>query len=267
MAHIHPLTNYSYPYKECNSLYPYFLFTVGHYNYQPYLERINSFYHEFHWITSGSGVYNLNGETVTLSKGDCVFMKKNFNCSYEAKSSDSTFATSWVAFIGGDELLEKNNFSEYKIFKTPPIAEKLWHDMIELCKKGASEAQRSAACYGFLVEMLDYLDRSQKNVSELVKDYITKHYDRNITLEEVANIIGMTPTSLSRHLRRRKKDNFLKQLKDTRIQNAKDILETTDLPAISVAGMCGFDSPSYFGKIFKEETGMTPLEYRKSLHK
>ena len=267
MAHIHPKTNYSYPYKERYSLYPYFLLAVGCYNHQPFLSRETSFYHEFHWVTNGSGVYNLNNEIVTLSKGDCIFIRKFFKCSYEAKSPDSPFSTSWVAFVGGDELLEKHNLYDYKIFKTPRIADSLWKDMIELCKNGACEAERSSACYDFIVRMLDCLSQRNKNISEQVKDYIIQHYNRNITLDEVANFIGMTPTSLSRHLRKKKQDNFLKQLKDIRIETAKDLLKTTDLPAISVAGMCGFESPSYFGKIFKEETGMTPLEYRTKLSK
>ncbi|MNJ03440.1 Xylose operon regulatory protein [compost metagenome] len=40
------------------------------------------------------------------------------------------------------------------------------------------------------------------------------------------------------------------------------MLRTTELPVQEIGRCCGFDSPSYFGKVFREYMSMTPKEYR-----
>ena len=53
-------------------------------------------------------------------------------------------------------------------------------------------------------------------------------------------------------------------LKRIRIEKAKKMLENKVILVEQIAALCGFESPSYFIKIFKKETGLTPLEYRKA---
>jgi Transcriptional regulator containing an amidase domain and an AraC-type DNA-binding HTH domain len=40
------------------------------------------------------------------------------------------------------------------------------------------------------------------------------------------------------------------------------MLRTTDLPVQTIGEQCGFDSPSYFGKVFRQYMSMTPKDYR-----
>ena len=53
-------------------------------------------------------------------------------------------------------------------------------------------------------------------------------------------------------------------IRDVRISEAKEMLTTTDDPVTEIAEKCGFDSGSYFSKIFKQYTSLTPTEYRKA---
>lgn len=259
-----PHTIFSYQNKLNSSKYPFFLASTGHFNKQTEVNRNTSFWHEFHWITKGSGVYNLDGKNIVLSAGDCIFLKKDYKCRYRVADSDSFYSTSWVAFLGGDEILEKHNFENFKIFKIPPCAERLHGKIIEQCKNGASEAKRSIVCYEFVIELLDTLLRREKDIKGLIKNYIQENFERNITLNDVAEEVGMTANSLCRYLKNNNIDSYVKQLTDTRISNAKLLLETTNYQVSDVGILCGFEDPSYFGKIFKKETGITPLEYRKS---
>lgn len=54
-------------------------------------------------------------------------------------------------------------------------------------------------------------------------------------------------------------------LKTLRISRARIFLhQYPEKKTLEIAEMCGFQSPSYFGKVFKEEVGVTPEMYRKS---
>lgn len=263
MAEVRPTIFYSDLPKSFSAPYPIYLVSVGHFNSQPNETRSDKEYHEFHWITKGSGIYHIGNEDIKVSKGMCIFMRSGFDCHYEPANEDEPFSTSWVGFLGGDELLNFYNLQEYKIFKSPQNIDIFQSKVIEACKNKTSESRRSVACYNFLAEILEAMYLQDRDIADLVKYYISQNFARNITLEEVASEIGITKFSLCRYLKSKNEDTFVNQLKDVRIQNAKSVLETTSLSATQVSIFCGFESPSYFGKIFKEKTGLTPQEYRK----
>jgi transcriptional regulator GlxA family with amidase domain len=48
-----------------------------------------------------------------------------------------------------------------------------------------------------------------------------------------------------------------------RLEEAKQILETTDTAVEAVANEVGYEDPSYFGRLFKRTVGLTPAQYRK----
>ena len=53
-------------------------------------------------------------------------------------------------------------------------------------------------------------------------------------------------------------------LTQCRIENAKKLLWNTEIDIIEIAERCGFSSQQHFNKVFKKETGTTPLVYRRS---
>lgn len=54
----------------------------------------------------------------------------------------------------------------------------------------------------------------------------------------------------------------LTYLRDRRVEAAVTLLRTTDLPIQDIGKQCGFESPSYFGKVFRVYMSMTPKKYR-----
>ena len=58
-----------------------------------------------------------------------------------------------------------------------------------------------------------------------------------------------------------------KYILDFRITQSEEFLFTSDWSVDYISQICGFNSPSYFSKIFKEYHGISPTEYRKSRHK
>ncbi len=94
------------------------------------------------------------------------------------------------------------------------------------------------------------------------KEVINNHYKQNITLNEVANIVGVTPSYLSRVFKKETGINFIDYLNNIRIEEAKLLLSESDMKVLEVSERVGFNSTEYFTRIFKKHTGESPLHFR-----
>ena len=242
--------------------FPVYPMSIGQYVNQPAITRDGHMWHEFHMITKGVGVYTINGEKFTLSVGDGIFMRADFKCSYESIDNSVPFSTSWVAFTGGDELLDLYNISDHKIFKYHSYLHKYHQDIINVCENRGSEAQRSASCYYFVVEMLESISKQERDISVLINKYLMNNYNKNITIDDVADEVRMSKYALYRYLKKHNMESIANQIKNIRISKAEIMLKDTNYPTSQIGSFCGFESPSYFCKVFREQTGLTPLEYR-----
>lgn len=92
---------------------------------------------------------------------------------------------------------------------------------------------------------------------------IHEHYDRPITLEEVAAAANVGKRECLRCFQRTIGVTPIQYLLRFRIRQASRLLAETDLPITEVALRCGFESPSYFALTFRRLTGRTPREHRR----
>ena len=97
-----------------------------------------------------------------------------------------------------------------------------------------------------------------------VLTYIEKEYSC-CTLKGAAEHFGMAPDSLSRMLKRETGDSFNKLLQRQRISIAKALLANTDLAVTAIGKQVGYDNMSFFYRKFKEDTELTPADYRTAL--
>ena len=97
-----------------------------------------------------------------------------------------------------------------------------------------------------------------------VLTYIEKEYSC-CTLKGAAEHFGMAPDSLSRMLKRETGDSFNKLLQRQRISIAKARLANTALAVTAIGKQVGYDNMSFFYRKFKEDTGLTPADYRTAL--
>jgi two-component system response regulator YesN len=92
--------------------------------------------------------------------------------------------------------------------------------------------------------------------------YIRNNYARQISLEDISGYIGISRIYLSQIFKKETGQNISVFLLDYRISRAKKMLMDSDLKIYEIADMSGFGSAQYFSRIFKEQTGMNPIEYR-----
>ncbi len=93
-------------------------------------------------------------------------------------------------------------------------------------------------------------------------DYILNNYKENITLEDVAKYVNVHPVHLSRLFKQELDKNFKHIITEIRVAKAKELLKNPSLKVYEIAQAVGYRKPRYFSDLFKEFTGITPLEYR-----
>lgn len=104
---------------------------------------------------------------------------------------------------------------------------------------------------------------SQKaSVVETICQYIEKNYQNDISRNDFANIVYLNPDHIARIFRKETGSSLGSYIIKKRIEAAKNLLENTGLPINSIADKVGYGNYSYFTKLFKKETGVTPNEYR-----
>ncbi len=117
----------------------------------------------------------------------------------------------------------------------------------------------------FLQHMGQCEDISNYTIKRTI-DYIRTHYQEGISLEGVAAILDITPEYLSTLFNREMGENFTVFLKKFRISHAKRLLKGTDKKIYEIAQDVGYADPKYFNRVFKEEEGVSPGDYRSLQH-
>lgn len=95
-----------------------------------------------------------------------------------------------------------------------------------------------------------------------VKEYINQHYAEDVTLPELADLVGMSPSSFSRFFRLRTGKTLSSYLIDIRLGNAARALVDTTSNVSEICYACGFNNLSNFNRVFKSRKGVTPHEFR-----
>ena len=124
----------------------------------------------------------------------------------------------------------------------------------------------------WVVHMLDSFTQNVFNFNEsknpvLIQkciSYINEHYNEDINLEKVANIVHLNPSYFSSVFKKEVGVSFSNYLNKIRIEQSKLLLKNTDSSIVEIAMEVGFEDQSYFSKVFKNLTKMTPKQYRQN---
>ena len=95
-----------------------------------------------------------------------------------------------------------------------------------------------------------------------VLEYIEAHYNADISLGDLASIIGMNPKYFCKFFASLTHQTPMDYVSFYRVEHAAYLLDSTDLSVTAIGSECGFSESSYFSKVFKKYMGITPKEYR-----
>ncbi len=95
------------------------------------------------------------------------------------------------------------------------------------------------------------------------EEYIAEHYMQDISLEEMAQQVDLSPAYFSKLFKMVEGVNYIEYLTQVRIEQSKKLLRTTTLPVKTIATTVGYMDEKYFRKLFKKIVGIKPSDYRK----
>lgn len=116
-------------------------------------------------------------------------------------------------------------------------------------------------------DILAYLERENKkgyqSIVNRVQKIVQERFKDELTLQEVADELHVTPGYLSTLMKKYTGKTFVECITDTRLKIAKEKLTKTDWKVYEIAEQVGYQDQFYFSRIFKRVTGVSPAEFRK----
>ena len=125
----------------------------------------------------------------------------------------------------------------------------------------------------YFLKLLEYMIDKRDQISgrqysfllKKAKDFVEKNYmEPEISLNSVAEYIGLSPTYFSTVFKQEAGMNFIDYLTKTRIDEAKRLLRSTDKRISDIAMEVGYRDQHYFSSAFKKYQGDTPKSYREN---
>lgn len=95
-------------------------------------------------------------------------------------------------------------------------------------------------------------------------EYIRSNFGRKITLEEIASYVHLSGSHLSGTFHKETGQTISAYISHVRIEKSKQLLAATQTPIAEVGALCGFEDQSYFSRVFRQSTGLTPKRFREA---
>lgn len=104
---------------------------------------------------------------------------------------------------------------------------------------------------------------SQEELVQAIELFIKENYNKNLSLKEIANHLNFSVDYLSKIFKKHRQETPIKYMTRLRINEAKRILSTgLEMDIKTIGELVGYDDPYYFSRVFKNNTGYYPSEFR-----
>lgn len=119
-----------------------------------------------------------------------------------------------------------------------------------------------------ILELTEAVERAHNRMAKYsssirrATDTLRHNFSQNLSLEQLSNQVGMSPSHLSRTFSKEVGMSIPQYVASLRCEEAASMLSSTDLPISEISEYVGYLDNNYFVKVFKKQYGMTPSEYR-----
>lgn len=250
---------------------------------------------DWHWhvefqlclTISGAVVWNTGNQQITADAGEGIFI--NSRCVHMARpcSEDTVF---FCLDFPPDFLCTDKKGDLYKESVLPVSEEtglcgkridrqiRQGAEILDILRNMAEDFEEKAAGYEFEIagnvlriwkRLRSFLGSDIRRETGSADDrfremlmYLQRHYSGNITLDEIAAYTGISRSECCRYFRKKSGQTIFGYLNRYRIHKSMELMAGTDGDIAQTAQECGFSDQSYYTKKFREQTGMTPGQYR-----
>ena len=211
-------------------------------------------YYLIHYIYKGSGIFECPSGVFKVGRGQAFVIKPGEVTTYTA-DKENPWEYGWIGFKG--EYAEK--FGEL----APVITLGLSHfsGLRELSKVVSStkEEYLCARLFDIYNEIFDFGTEEISYVKQ-VKNYIRTNYMKKISIEEIAGLVGLDRSYMTRIFKKAEGISPQEYLIQLRIKRGKEFVEK-GFNISETAAMCGYSDVFSFSKAFKKQLGISPSGY------
>ena len=224
------------------------------------------------YVAKGQEKFYLPHKTVA-KEGSFVFFRpfeRQEHCYIGTKTGEFHY----VHFLAPEDF-DLFGFQSSHVYHSAPHTGiiNLFEDILRELQRREQGYEKIAASLFFT--LLGMLRRTQDSKSPALQKYadqvsfviqtMTKDYASTASLEDYAAMCHMSKYHFLRTFKAITGMPPLAYRNEIRIANAKELLEHPELTVSEIGELTGFSSPGYFCDAFKEKTGVSPQQYRKSL--
>lgn len=149
-----------------------------------------------------------------------------------------------------------------------------WHDLaIHIIARHASPGEALRITKVYLLKwhgegQLPYssLVRRQPHADSVVRrveNWLAREFRRHGALADLLEVAKIPERTLKRRFKNATGSTLIDSLQNLRVEEAKRQLETTDVAVDEISADVGYEDPSFFRRVFKRRTGLSPSQYRR----
>lgn len=220
----------------------------------------------FVFVLSGEAYYEFAEKSFSVSKGDVFYLPKGSRYTIAITGHPYTFIYTDFFFEHPAEEMPESD-----VFRGGPSLEHTFVKLLNLWRLGDfSDKLRCRALlyeiYAAVVKTAALAELTTEHTHRLdrVMVYLHDHYtDPDLTVEQLAALYHTSAVHFRRTFTRLYHTSPMKYITALRLSKARELLLNTDLPVGEISRRCGYTSPYYFDRVFKQEFGTQPLQLRK----
>ncbi len=225
------------------------------------------------YTVSGRGAFRFGNQICDLEPGTAFIAEvPGNNCYYLPDDSDH-WELLYVTIIGTEairlmrELVEKNG----AVFTHPEDCKTidLFCEIYRTYQKGKIDNpfKASELAYRFIMTLYDEIllgnwKKARPEFIGKVIDYCMEHTGESLEVEDMAEISGLSRYHFTREFKKYTGMTPMAYYTEMRVKKAIRMLQAENKTIKEIAFECGYEDLSYFGKIFRKSTGMSPASFR-----
>lgn len=228
-------------------------------------------------LLNGSGEYTISGRKYDLSAGDVVVCNPGIMHD-EFPVINSKYDSMTIGIAGLKTETLPDGFliepSLIPVFRKSGETEELCTLFLMLLSHSSpGEQQNLRLCHHLMLACAEIIrllagraEQSNRVINPLclqAEAWLDEHFMEEVTLEDLAAQLFVSPWHLSRLFKEETSYNFKEYLLRLRLGESQSRLAFTDDSVTEIAYACGFNDPAYFTRAFKKLIGMSPAGYRK----
>ena len=223
----------------------------------------NSPYHDLTIDLGGRMRYTVGGERYTLAESDAIYCPAGMEMSrlkdpkasyisinFTTKSDEPLPISPYMSGVLSHEISAYIDIISYLLKKSGTHNDTKLENLVTNLLIKMIEQQEAS-------HPMPYVDK--------MKMYIHDNYQKSINLETVAKYVNLHPSYCSTIFKQNEGKSVTEYINLLRINQAKELLDTTPLRIGEIGLRCGIPDPYYFSRVFNKICGISPTQYLRSL--